>query len=86
MPGAEDGEILAHARRTKRMVVTLDKDFAALVFRDSFPHAGVVLLRLDDESPENVIKIFGAFSEKIGEIPELHKRFIVLSEEKIRIR
>lgn len=86
MQGAEDKEVLAYARRTKRMVVTLDKDFAGLVFRDSLPHTGVILLRLDDESPKNIIGVFGPFSEKIGNIPNLHKRFIVLSEEKIRIR
>ncbi len=41
-----DREILAIARRERRIVLTNDKDFGDLVFRDKLPHAGVVLFRL----------------------------------------
>ena len=41
-----DREILAIARREGRIVLTNDKDFGDLVFRDRLPHAGVILFRL----------------------------------------
>jgi len=43
-----DLNILALAVREKRMVVTMDKDFGELVYRSREPHAGVLLLRLEE--------------------------------------
>lgn len=42
----KDRDILAIARREGRVVLTNDKDFGELVFRDRLPHAGVILFRL----------------------------------------
>lgn len=39
-----DDEILAHAARDGRILVTLDKDFGELVFLRKMPHAGIVRL------------------------------------------
>ena len=41
-----DRQILAIAHREQRALLTNDKDFGDLVFRDRLPHAGVVLFRL----------------------------------------
>jgi predicted nuclease of predicted toxin-antitoxin system len=41
-----DREILAIAYGEQRIVLTNDKDFGDLVFRDRLPHAGVILFRL----------------------------------------
>ena len=50
MPEARDEEILARAVVEGRIVVTNDKDFGELVFRDGQPHEGIVLFRLQDAS------------------------------------
>ena len=42
----DDREILAIAVARQRIVLTNDKDFGDLVFRDGLPHAGVILFRL----------------------------------------
>lgn len=42
----DDREILAIAFAERRIVLTNDKDFGDLVFRDRQPHAGVILFRL----------------------------------------
>jgi predicted nuclease of predicted toxin-antitoxin system len=39
-----DEEILAHAWREARVLVTLDKDFGALAFLHGRPHAGILRL------------------------------------------
>jgi predicted nuclease of predicted toxin-antitoxin system len=41
-----DRDILAIAVREARILVTNDKDFGDLVFRDHLPHAGVILFRV----------------------------------------
>jgi predicted nuclease of predicted toxin-antitoxin system len=41
-----DRQILAIAYGEQRIVLTNDKDFGDLVFRDRLPHAGVILFRL----------------------------------------
>jgi predicted nuclease of predicted toxin-antitoxin system len=45
-PGILDKEVLAHAYKESRIVLTNDKgDFGAHIFRDLQPHSGVVLFR-----------------------------------------
>ena len=41
-----DRDILAIAHAEQRILLTNDKDFGDLVFRDRLPHAGVILFRL----------------------------------------
>jgi predicted nuclease of predicted toxin-antitoxin system len=42
----DDRDILAIAFAERRILLTNDKDFGDLVFRDHQPHAGVILFRL----------------------------------------
>ena len=39
-----DAAVLATARRQRRILITLDKDFGALVFARGQPHCGIVRL------------------------------------------
>ena len=39
-------DVLAIARAEQRIIITNDKDFGDLVFRDRLPHTGVILFRL----------------------------------------
>jgi predicted nuclease of predicted toxin-antitoxin system len=41
-----DREILAIAHQERRILLTNDKDFGDLVYRDSLPHSGVILFRV----------------------------------------
>jgi predicted nuclease of predicted toxin-antitoxin system len=45
-PRLDDMDILDWAVQEQRLVVTMDRDFGALVFESLQPHAGVLLLRL----------------------------------------
>lgn len=56
-PGMVDWEVLELAQKDKRIVITLDKDFGHLIYFRSQPHAGVILLRLTDESPKNISEV-----------------------------
>jgi predicted nuclease of predicted toxin-antitoxin system len=41
-----DEEVLAIARREKRILVVADRDFGELIFHQGLPHVGVLLFRL----------------------------------------
>lgn len=49
-----DHEVLAIARKEKCILITNDKDFGELIFRQHLPHTGVILLRLKDEKLDNL--------------------------------
>lgn len=48
-----DTDILDIANREDRIILTTDKDFGELVFKEKLAHCGVILLRLKDESVTN---------------------------------
>lgn len=52
-----DTDILKLANEENRILLTTDKDFGELVFKEKLIHSGVILLRLKDESVENKKKV-----------------------------
>ena len=51
-PGCKDHEILRQAVKESSIVLTLDKDFGELAFRQRLPaQCGVILLRLEPQTP-----------------------------------
>ena len=45
-PGAPDADVLDRANRNSEVLVTEDKDFGELVFRQNLTNRGVILLRM----------------------------------------
>ena len=84
MPQAGDPDILARAVRERRVVVTNDKDFGELVFRDGQAHGGVLLLRLQDESSANRVRVVRTVLERYAS--RLSNSFIVATDGYVRIR
>lgn len=81
--GFEDSRVLQVAYEEKRILITFDKEFGYLVFRKKIRTSGVILLRFAPRSPEYIAKrINGLIKEK----PKFQDNFIVVEEEKIRIR
>jgi predicted nuclease of predicted toxin-antitoxin system len=50
-PAIDDDIILDHANKRNALLITTDKDFGELVFRQHLVHAGVILLRIEGFSP-----------------------------------
>ena len=84
LPGIPDTEVLAWAEREARVLVTADKDFGDLIFRDGLKHAGVLLLPLDDERSRNKIDVTARVLEQVGS--SLKGRIVVATETYVRIR
>jgi len=82
--GAKDEEILERAEKENRILITNDKDFGELVFRYRKPSSGVIFLRLKIDFPEYRIRTILTLIKKLG--TKLKKKFVVASEDKIRIK
>jgi predicted nuclease of predicted toxin-antitoxin system len=84
MTQAEDHTILNKAVDEKRILITNDKDFGELIFRRGFSYHGVLLLRLQDDSSANRVRVVKAVLEQYGDL--LKTSFLVASETRVRIR
>lgn len=83
-PKIPDHEILKIAVTEGRMVVTMDKDFGDLVYNSGQPHAGVLLLRLEDANSDEKIKVVKSILEKYSE--RIFNNFCVYKDGKLRIK
>ena len=81
-PGMHDDHVLAKAVSEKRILITNDKDFGEMVFRESRPHRGVIFLRLDDERPQTKITVLQKLLA--NNALQLQDAFVVVSETRIR--
>ncbi|MFZ3166145.1 MAG: DUF5615 family PIN-like protein [Candidatus Methanoperedens sp.] len=81
--GADDRNVIQKAYEQNRILITNDKDFGELVFREKKPHKGVILLRLEDEQPANKIVVLQRLIEKYEK--SLRGNFIVVTETTVRI-
>jgi predicted nuclease of predicted toxin-antitoxin system len=77
-PGSADEDVLARCAKHKLTLRTLDKDFGELVFHRGLPaEYGVILFRVDAESPQQFAEIalaalrsrddWGGFFSVVGE-------------------
>src|SRR5258708_6648609 len=82
-PGLKDQDILAKAVQENWIVITNDKDFGDLVFRDGLPHRGIIVLRLDNERLPHKIAALERLLDSHGE--DLIGHFTVVRESLIRV-
>ncbi|MBI5220010.1 MAG: DUF5615 family PIN-like protein [Bacteroidia bacterium] len=83
MRGENDISIIQKAFHEKRILITNDKDFGELVFKQNIPHAGIILLRLKDERTKNKITVLKNFFNTFHDNPE--NKFIIITDVAIRI-
>ncbi len=79
----KDREVLAIAHREQRILITNDRDFGELIFRQQLPHAGVILFRLGAEDLATKVtwleRVVTDYSAQLDQ-------FIVVSDRGIRVR
>lgn len=81
---ADDTKIIEFAWADQRIIVTNDKDFGDKVYRDGYPHAGIVLLRLDDDSKVTKLRVMKDLLDQY--VDKLPNNFVVTTERQVRIR
>lgn len=83
-PGSTDASVLLKAEEEHRILVTSDTDFGELVYHVGKQHAGVILLRLDDERSTNKIRVLRKLLKMHA--ADLSDAFVVVTETTVRIR
>jgi len=83
-PRMEDAEIIRIAVAESRMVITLDKDFGELVYHCSMRHSGVLLLRLEDETGAEKLRVVRHIMENYSS--QIKDCFCVFQNDRLRIR
>jgi predicted nuclease of predicted toxin-antitoxin system len=83
-PGANDSHWAIRAEQEQRVILTSDKDFGELVFRDKLASHGIVLLRLDDFAIPDILARLRTTWSVVEANPS--GRFIVITEDKVRVR
>ena len=83
-PGLVDTEVLALAVRVRAVLITSDKEFGELVFRQRKAMGGVLLLRIMGLSSEDKLELVSSVVREHGK--RLSGAFSVLSPRAIRIR
>jgi predicted nuclease of predicted toxin-antitoxin system len=83
-PGISDGIVLDRANREEALLLTADKDFGELVFRQRRLNHGVVLIRLAGLSPSHKAEIVSAAVAQ--QHATLTQAFAVITPSTIRIR
>lgn len=83
-PRMIDSDILHLAVEEQRIVITMDKDFGELVYRDGLSHTGIVLLRMEDatgyEKASVLINLLAQHADK------MQGHFCVYQNGRLRVR
>jgi len=83
-PSVTDEEVLRQANERRAVLLTADKDFGELVFRQGLVHCGVVLVRLAGlANPTKAEIVAEVCRDRTG---ELVGAFSVVSPGQVRIR
>ena len=84
-PGAIDAEVFAHAQREKRIVLTFDRDYGELLFRQSLTAPpGIVYFRFQPATPHEPADILLELLNMEG--VSLMGKFTVVGRRRIRQR
>jgi len=81
--GISDKEIFKIAVSEERILITNDKDFGELIFKNKFSHCGVIFLRLTDETVSNKVFVLNNLINNHQKIIE-KRSFVVVTGKSIR--
>ena len=81
--GMADDDVLSKAFNENWILVTNDKDFGEMIFRERRQHHGVIFLRLKDERSAKKIEVLRHLLENYAD--KLPEKFVTATETKVRI-
>ena len=83
MASSSDIDVLNKAVTENRILITSDKDFGDMVFQKRLQHTGIILLRLQINTPKNHINVLEPLFK--NHLNELSGNFIVVTDANIKI-
>jgi predicted nuclease of predicted toxin-antitoxin system len=85
LAGAADDDLLRAASAAGRLLVTLDRGFGDVRAHRPGSHAGVLVLRVDDQSPPAIVRAVENLVTEVG-LDELSSCVSVFREGNLRVR
>jgi len=85
LAGRPDADVLAAAITDERALVTFDLGFGDPRAYPPGSHRGVILLRLHDQQPDNVVSVLQGMAEN-HDLNEFAGCIVVVTEGLIRVR
>lgn len=79
LSGLPDTNVLKIALKQRLVILTTDKDFGEMVFKDKQAHCGIIFFRLKDQTTENTILALEYVLSKYG--LSCREKFIVITEK-----
>ena len=83
-PGISDDKVLSMANESKAILLTADRDFGDLVFRQGRLHEGIVLIRLAGLSSTKKAELTSSIINR--HTKEIKQAFSVITAASVRIR
>lgn len=83
-PRMTDSDILQMAVNDQRIVITMDKDFGELVYREGLFHVGVLLFRLEDATGHEKAAVLHTLLAQYAN--KINGHFCVYQNGRLRIR
>jgi predicted nuclease of predicted toxin-antitoxin system len=83
-PEMDDYQIIKLAIKENGIIITMDKDFGELVFKNNNLHKGILLLRLDDAVSEEKLAVIQNIIPE--HLEHLKNNFSVYQNGKLRTR
>lgn len=83
-PEMKDSAIIQLANMEDAIIITMDKDFGELVFREKNIHKGILLLRLEDATSEEKLAVIQNIIPE--HLKKLKNNFSVYQNGKLRTR
>ena len=81
-PHLDDMSIFKIAQKENRILLTNDKDFGEIVFRQKLVSSGIILFRIKGQDTREKIKLLREVL--ISHKDRMSNRFVVIAKEKVR--
>ena len=85
LSGADDEAIATCVRKERRILITLDLDFASIQAYPPGEHAGIIVLRLETQDKFNVLAYIRRLAVAVSQRDPAYELWIV-ERDRIRIR
>lgn len=80
-----DEDVVRKAKKEGRIIITFDLDFGEIYHEREHGKIGIIVLRLNNQTPENVNYVLGQFLHKnVGRLKQNTRSLIVIKENGIR--
>ena len=81
-PGLSDRAVIDQANKETRIIITFDKDFGELIFREKLKVEGLILLRIPPSSTEYIAE---RILHTLSQVIPLENKLVIIREDRIRV-